>query len=1095
MLRARRAAGPAASFAQICRPHLRYPHQFISGRSFATTTDSDDPQKPPASSDARNEDILSRLNASSKKLQNRIRKLEKEAEAMKSRKSAELRRRKKPIKQHTPKSDGSDKATTTEDKSEVVTGTSSNDNFDEALDAVRRVYGVEKSSRPRRRRKKGPKFDSPSQVESAAKESKSDKPEKARTWGIDQKAGLWTSLREKLQHRPPTVGGSGQDPAPFFQVVQEGSVTEFDDQLINPEPEPFDSPTVPTSPKENTFKPLVKEVKKVKKKNRSNVVVNTINPRKAELKPVGEHLTAEVPRLAYNLDKVLFNPGVYHLQDQRSRVYNFDPYLGSIMPVQEFDFNALKEYVTSSKDSRLRDLSAKYGTKYCGSTSSMTAVLSHFHFLLSSWRKPNFEHLSRSFHVEHESFTVLTRGPAAAFARYHDGVYAIDADKEFDTANILSMLGKSMEKLLTLPKEEFEKYRRTRSHQLSEEEKNAEEAFHYTTFGDFMMRSQLDAHDSRLPGSGMFDLKTRAVVSIRMDVGDYEKGVGYEIVNRFGTWESFEREYYDMIRAAFLKYSLQVRMGRMDGIFVAFHNTQRIFGFQYISLDEMDRALHGTSDRRVGDEEFKASLTLLNDVLNRATKRFPGRSLRLHVETRPTNPPLTYFFAEAVDEEQIDRTQATGKASVAKFEKEILGLSRKELEAESRHLREKLVAEVEQERLDSEDSQDAIPLDDPQRQRAWDEMMAKVDDTVENDSLGLQTVRDAIEQALEQSGLLVGQSEPERNAYLNELVEALAEELSDGKEWAKELDDTPQIEDEAAQSEDVETSNKSTEEDDRGAVKNDSGQDAEAKAPGPETSVEELPVSPSERSQGLADDGSTETSETSTEATGSAVDENLGSTDDNSLSDPSLKDLILKVARGVDNKASNVGAFERVLSELVEAQAKQASAEAEEAEVDDEVDDDANTAVPEKPAASEDSEAAATTRPDAEGTGAPKKREILGMYITVRNKVDNEVVERVVAPPYSNRSRKKPQWVVEYTVTELPDDRAKKILSQLKTRRRKVLNFDPDERNSTWHTLWHGRLARSTAAGQKYRKLVTKEEKSKGLKVAWAENSLHPAKR
>jgi hypothetical protein len=82
----------------------------------------------------------------------------------------------------------------------------------------------------------------------------------------------------------------------------------------------------------------------------------------------------------------------------------------------------------------------------------------------------------------------------------------------------------------------------------------------------------------------MFDLKTRAVVSIRMEATEHERGMGYEIRRRYGKWESYEREYFDMIRAAFLKYSLQVRVGRMDGIFVAYHNIERIFGFQYIPL-------------------------------------------------------------------------------------------------------------------------------------------------------------------------------------------------------------------------------------------------------------------------------------------------------------------------------------------------------------------------------------------------------------------------------------------------------------------------------------------------------------------------------
>ena len=64
-------------------------------------------------------------------------------------------------------------------------------------------------------------------------------------------------------------------------------------------------------------------------------------------------------------------------------------------------------------------------------------------------------------------------------------------------------------------------------------------------------------------------------------------------------------------------------MGRMDGIFVAYHNTDRIFGFQYISLSEMDSTLHGQWDTCLGDQEFKLSIKLLNDVLNKATKKYP----------------------------------------------------------------------------------------------------------------------------------------------------------------------------------------------------------------------------------------------------------------------------------------------------------------------------------------------------------------------------------------------------------------------------------------------------------------------------------------
>ncbi|KAI4268759.1 MAG: hypothetical protein LQ337_007669 [Flavoplaca oasis] len=381
-----------------------------------------------------------------------------------------------------------------------------------------------------------------------------------------------------------------------------------------------------------------------------------------------------VPHLSYGLERVLFNPGVYHLQDPRSRVYNFDPYLQTIMPVADFNFDALKEYITSSRDTALQELAASYDKRYVGSSSSMTGILAHFHFLLSQWRSINTNMLSREFPERHISkFTELQRSPSAIFLKWRNGSYAIDADKEFAGANVLMLLGKSMEKLLTLKTQDFEKYRKSSLGEVSREDQNAPESYHYSTMGDFIMRSQLDAHDPRLPGTGMFDLKTRAVVSVRMDASNFEEGAGYQIKSRQGAWESFEREYFDMIRSAFLKYSLQVRMGRMDGIFVAYHNTDRIFGFQYVSLSEMDSTLHGQWDTCLGDQEFKLSIKLLNDVLNKATKKYPETSLRLHFETREAQTPFMYIFAEPVTEEQITEIQTANDAKIQEFEQQVCG--------------------------------------------------------------------------------------------------------------------------------------------------------------------------------------------------------------------------------------------------------------------------------------------------------------------------------------------------------------------------------------------------------------------------------------
>ncbi|CAG7947799.1 unnamed protein product [Penicillium olsonii] len=377
-----------------------------------------------------------------------------------------------------------------------------------------------------------------------------------------------------------------------------------------------------------------------------------------------------VPGVSFGLDRVLFNPGVYHLRDPRSRVYNFDPYLGEIMPVSEFDYTTLKPYITSSKDVLALQMAEKHKKKYYGSSSSMTSVLAHFHYLLSSWRPINVRQISMGFPDEMRAFTRILRAPTAMFLRYKEkeDSYAIDADKEYDSANILTNLGKSMEKLLTLPKEDFERYRRSNPNKITPEEESAvPESYHYTAAGKFMMRSQLDAYDPRLPGTGMYDLKTRAVTSIRMDVTNHENGVGYEIRNLYGNFESYEREYFDMMRAAFLKYSLQVRIGRMDGIFVAYHNIARIFGFQYISLPEMDLSLHGQTDTTLGDREFEFSLGLWEEIMDRATAKFPKQSLRFHFETRQGSRPFMYIFAEPVTDKQIHDIQTRNQAQIDAF--------------------------------------------------------------------------------------------------------------------------------------------------------------------------------------------------------------------------------------------------------------------------------------------------------------------------------------------------------------------------------------------------------------------------------------------
>ena len=46
------------------------------------------------------------------------------------------------------------------------------------------------------------------------------------------------------------------------------------------------------------------------------------------------------------------------------------------------------------------------------------------------------------------------------------------------------------------------------------------------------MRSQLDGIDNRLPGTGVFDIKTRAVVPIRQDLMNHEVRCNVGLLNQ-----------------------------------------------------------------------------------------------------------------------------------------------------------------------------------------------------------------------------------------------------------------------------------------------------------------------------------------------------------------------------------------------------------------------------------------------------------------------------------------------------------------------------------------------------------------------------------
>lgn len=379
----------------------------------------------------------------------------------------------------------------------------------------------------------------------------------------------------------------------------------------------------------------------------------------------------QVSHLAHGLDRVLFNPGVHWLRDPRTGIYNFEPKIRDLYDVDLFDYAALPSYLTSSIDPELAKIANKRRKKFSGSTSSLTGLLSHIYFCVSANKQPELKGFSEGFAKQPKGFSFGARLPASVILRRFEETeengsvhvrYAVDNDKsasgEGENSNyVLTQLGKSVEKLLTSRLEEYEKYLRVNSHELTEQERTRKEAYYYSETDQFLMRSQLDCCDERLPRR-TFDLKTRAVIAVRQDRANWVESSGYMIRHTNGVFESFEREMWDMTRSAFLKYFFQARIGNMDGILVAYHSTATMYGFQYVPLEDIAQKLF--SSEEMGEQAFLLSVGMLERILESITRIYSHDSLRVTFDTQLGDDPKLLIFVqteggEANETDQNDR--------------------------------------------------------------------------------------------------------------------------------------------------------------------------------------------------------------------------------------------------------------------------------------------------------------------------------------------------------------------------------------------------------------------------------------------------------
>lgn len=370
-----------------------------------------------------------------------------------------------------------------------------------------------------------------------------------------------------------------------------------------------------------------------------------------------------VPKLAYGLERVLFNPGPHFLQCPRTGVFNFDPSLQMSFGHKEFNFDLLKRFVPAPHDADLLQMAARSDCRYATSTSSLCAPLVQLFFAFFGLQKaPTLNDVSLRFKNASLAYVNMLKMPVSFVVQPHRipntqrVVHSIFLEKSpepdeesattnAETPNILMRMGHVFEKKVTLPPASFATYRigsgRTQA------DVDGSDAYAFCRAGRLMVRSQLDCGDSRLPLRS-FDIKSRATLPVRMDVGSYAQHAAYRIYAATGMFNSFEREFYDMARSSFLKYSFQVRLGRMDGLFVVFHNVDEIFGFEYVARERLDAILFGNG--HTADVVFGNLLKVFEAVLDGVLAAHPiAASEPVRVIFDAKKQGLMDVFVESVD--------------------------------------------------------------------------------------------------------------------------------------------------------------------------------------------------------------------------------------------------------------------------------------------------------------------------------------------------------------------------------------------------------------------------------------------------------------
>ena len=333
-----------------------------------------------------------------------------------------------------------------------------------------------------------------------------------------------------------------------------------------------------------------------------------------------------VPTLNSALDPIIKYPGLYRLEDMKSAIgKDFYEFYKRIPQPHEIDMKKISNWKPPSLDNRLVNLGKQYGVKFVMSTSSISSVLSQMLYLISNFKEANYSMLySFTDSSEMRYMSSQKKGSTCFLRRASESpeIWALDSDSgPFEADHqILMDMGHIIEKMCTMEPAEFEGCF-LKSKQDLGKFKIPNEDYHrlMKIEDDMLIRSQLDCQGKDLEGNNIvFEIKSRALAFMRYRVTEYYKFLDYPISKMFGVDNSYEREYYDMIRGAFAKYFKQMHIGRMHGGLVFYHSTFETIGFEYVKLPDIKEVICESSYK--ADAIFYASSKLTTMILNNIIK-------------------------------------------------------------------------------------------------------------------------------------------------------------------------------------------------------------------------------------------------------------------------------------------------------------------------------------------------------------------------------------------------------------------------------------------------------------------------------------------